>query len=58
MPSVLKRTRNIEMIDISDLLDDSDSQALTWDADCCSGTFINFEGKLIPLDDNLPIGVL
>ncbi len=46
------------MIDISDLLDDSDSQSLTWDADCCSGTFINFEGKLIPLDDDLPEGVL
>lgn len=46
------------MIDISGLLDDSEDQYLTWDADCCKGTFINFEGKLVPLDDNLPDGVL
>jgi len=46
------------MIDISDLLDDSDSQVLTWDADLVSDMFINFEGKIVALDDNLPVGVM
>jgi hypothetical protein len=46
------------MIDISELLDDADDFKIHWGEGLAGELFINFEGKLIALDDSLPEGVL
>lgn len=49
------------MVDITDLIDDIEVDNFSFHAPgerVCEGMFINFEGRLVPLDDNLPIGIL
>lgn len=49
------------MIDISELLDDIEVDNFSFHAPgerVCEGMFINFEGRMVLLDDNLPEGIL
>ena len=47
------------MIDITELLDDGDDFSFHAPGDrVCEGMFLNFEGRMVPLDDNLPEGIL